>query len=149
MRKIALIVIHCTASRTTTNLTPAALDTLHRSRGWACCGYHYYITKDGTIHPMRPTNIPGAHARGHNRESIGIAYEGGLTAHGQPADTRTPEQRSSLRTLLRQLRHDHPAARILGHRDLSPDRNQDGHIDPHEWIKQCPCFNAAQEYADI
>ncbi|MBF1379524.1 MAG: N-acetylmuramoyl-L-alanine amidase, partial [Porphyromonas sp.] len=32
---------------------------------------------------------------------------------------------------------------------LSPDRNGDGKIDAHEWIKLCPCFDASREYAYI
>lgn len=52
-RNITLIVVHCTASKCTSNLTPEALDALHKRQGFTECGYHYYITKDGTIHHMR------------------------------------------------------------------------------------------------
>ena len=48
-RNITLIVVHCTASKCTSNLTPEALDALHKRQGFTECGYHYYITKDGTI----------------------------------------------------------------------------------------------------
>ena len=51
-RNITLIVVHCTASRCTSNLTPEALDSMHKRQGFVECGYHYYITKDGTIHHM-------------------------------------------------------------------------------------------------
>jgi hypothetical protein len=30
---------------------------------------------------------------------------------------------------------------VCGHRDLSPDLNGNGEIEPEEWIKQCPCFD--------
>ena len=33
--------------------------------------------------------------------------------------------------------------RLCGHRDLSPDLNGNGEIEPEEWIKECPCFDAA------
>lgn len=148
-RPITLIVIHCTASRCTANLTPSALTAMHRQRGFNGCGYHFYITSNGTIHPMRPLNLPGAHAYGHNAHSIGIAYEGGLNAQGIPADTRTPEQRNALRALLTALHTIYPQAPILGHRDLSPDLNHNGTIDPGEYIKQCPCYNAIAEYSDL
>jgi N-acetylmuramoyl-L-alanine amidase len=36
--------------------------------------------------------------------------------------------------------------RITGHRDLSPDIDKDGVVEPNEWVKQCPCFNAETEY---
>lgn len=75
-RNITLIVVHCTASRCTSNLTPEALDSMHKRQGFAECGYHYYITKDGTIHHMRDITHVGAHAKGYNTPSIGVAYEG-------------------------------------------------------------------------
>ena len=87
-RNITLIVVHCTASRCTSNLTPEALDSMHKRQGFAECGYHYYITKDGTIHHMRDITHVGAHAKGYNTPSIGVAYEGGLDASGHAADTR-------------------------------------------------------------
>ena len=39
--------------------------------------------------------LPGAHCRGHNKYSIGICYEGGLDARGNPR--RIPVRRSSVR----------------------------------------------------
>lgn len=148
-RTINLIVIHCTASRCTSTLTPEALDAEHRRRGFNGCGYHFYITRGGQVHVMRDIALTGAHAKGYNSHSIGIAYEGGLDANAQPADTRTPEQKQTLIALLRQLRNTYPAARICGHRDLSPDLNGNGVIEPQEYIKMCPCFNAANEYAAL
>lgn len=148
-RTINLIVIHCTASRCNTDLTPAALEREHRARGFASCGYHFYIRKNGIIHPMRPVNLMGAHAYGYNSHSIGIAYEGGLNAQGIPADTRTPEQSSALRALLHTLLTTYPGTRILGHRDLSPDLNHNGTIERNEYIKQCPCYDATAEYSDL
>lgn len=145
MRKIDLIVIHCTASREDSVLTPEALTKMHRLRGFNGCGYHYYIRRDGEICTMRPVERVGAHAKGFNANSIGIAYEGGLDAKGRPADTRTPEQKHSLRVLLRVLQGDFhiPPERVVGHRDLSPDLDGDGVVEPEEWTKQCPCFDVA------
>ena len=37
-------------------------------------------------------------------------------------------------------------ALILGHRDLSPDLNGNGLIEPNEYLKQCPCFDVMKEY---
>ena len=149
MRPIKRIIIHCTATRADRPFTPSALEASHRQRGFTACGYHHYITTDGVTHEMRPVEQPGAHAKGYNLASIGIAYEGGLDADFHPADTRTTAQRNALRTLLVRLRHQFPQAQIMGHRDLSPDLNKDGQIEPREYVKQCPCFNAIPEYADI
>ena len=46
----------------------------------------------------------------------GICYEGGLDAHGHPADTRTDFQKHSLRVLVMLLLRDYPGA-------LSKDRS--------------------------
>ena len=131
MRKIDLIVIHCTATREDKSLSPAELDRMHRQRGFNGCGYHYYVRRDGEICSMRPVGQVGAHAKGHNANSIGIAYEGGLDAGGNPADTRTAEQTEQLTLLLMRLAKLFPGARIRGHRDMS------GSIP-----KACPCFDA-------
>ena len=96
-RMVDLIVIHCSATKETSRLTPLALDRMHRQRGFNGCGYHYYIERDGKINSMRPSEKVGAHARGYNAHSLGICYEGGLDKNGRAADTRTERQKVSLR----------------------------------------------------
>ena len=86
-----------------------------------------------------------AHAKGHNATSIGICYEGGLDARGRPKDTRTEWQVHSMRVLVKTLLKQYPGSRVCGHRDLSPDLNANGEIEPEEWIKQCPCFNVIED----
>lgn len=97
---------------------------------------------------MRPLEKVGAHAKGYNQNSIGVCYEGGIR-DGKPADTRTDAQRESLTALLVALVSAFPGSKIVGHRDLSPDLNGDGIVEPNEWIKSCPCFDATKEYQDI
>ena len=41
---------------------------------------------------------------------------------------------------------DYPGCRVCGHRDLSPDLNGNGEIEPEEWIKACPCFEVKAEW---
>ena len=93
----------------------------------------------------RPLGQIGAHAKGHNAHSIGICYEGGLDCNGHPADTRTPEQKSALRLLVHQLLKRFRNSYVCGHRDLSPDLNGNGVIEPEEWVKVCPCFEVGKE----
>lgn len=140
-RPIRLIVVHCTATREDTDFTQADLLRCHRARGMKTVGYHFYIRKDGFIWTTRPLHRCGAHVRGHNADSIGIAYEGGLDAQGRPADTRTQRQKFSMRALIRTLKKGFPEAEVCGHRDLSPDRDGNGTVEPEEWLKQCPCFD--------
>jgi N-acetylmuramoyl-L-alanine amidase len=47
------------------------------------------------------------------------------------------------------MRKLYPKAVILGHRDTSPDLNGNGIVEPCEWLKECPSFDAAKEYARL
>ena len=136
-RRIALIVVHCSATRADRSFPVEALRRCHvQERGFADIGYHFYITRDGEICQGRPLEKVGAHCRNHNSHSIGICYEGGLDAACCPKDTRTLEQRGSLLALLRELRRQFPKALIVGHHDLNP-------------MKECPCFSCTKEYSNI
>lgn len=135
MRKIDLIVVHCTATPAGRDVSVADIDAWHRRRGFDCIGYHYIVGLDGSVHPGRPVGKVGAHARGYNARSIGVAYVGGLDADGRPADTRTAAQRLALHSLLVSLVKRFPVARIIGHRDVA--------------AKACPCFDATAEYASL
>ena len=145
MRQINLLVIHCSATKENQPFTVYALESSHRKRGFNGIGYHYYIRQSGEVVNTRPLSRIGAHVKGYNRNSIGICYEGGLDKDGKPKDTRTPEQRAALRRLVNELQIRFPGCKVCGHRDLSPDLNRNGRIEPNEWTKQCPCFNVASE----
>ena len=136
MRKINLIVVHCSATRCDRRFSVEDLIAWHDAR-FGFTGYHYYITRDGQMYQTRHEQLVGAHAVGYNQHSIGVRYEGGLTPEGRPADTRTREQKAALNALVRRLKKAHPDARILGHRDL-PDVHKD-----------CPCFDAVAEYSSL
>lgn len=43
MRKIDLIVLHCSATRETQEYTPEQLERDHKARGFVRAGYNYYI----------------------------------------------------------------------------------------------------------
>lgn len=144
-RSITLIVVHCTATKVDADFTQKDLLRCHKARGMCMVGYHFYIRKDGFIWSTRPLEMVGAHCMGYNQESVGIAYEGGLDIQGLPADTRTPEQKHSMRVLIRTLKKMFPVSRVCGHRDLSPDSNGNGVVEPSEWLKQCPCFEVATD----
>lgn len=145
MREINLIVIHCSATREDRCFTEYDLEECHRRRGFDGAGYHFYIRKNGKIVTTRPVERIGAHAKGFNAHSIGICYEGGLDCNGRPKDTRTEWQKHSMRVLVKVLLKDYQGSKVCGHRDLSPDLNGNGEIEPEEWIKACPCFEVKTE----
>lgn len=150
MRQINLIVVHCSATPEGRDVTAADINKMHIARGFKKIGYHYVVRLDGTVETGRKENEIGAHAKGYNANSIGVCYVGGLASDGKtPKDTRTPAQKSALKKLLHTLKQRYPDARIVGHRDLSPDTNHNGKVDKWEWIKACPCFDAIPEYSNI
>ena len=133
-----MVVIHCSAVKPDQMSSVAQIDSWHRERGFQFgVGYHYVIRRDGSIEAGRPEWMVGAHCVNHNKYSIGVCYEGGLDARGQPADTRTAAQKTTLRQLLTDLHRRYPRAVIVGHHDLNPQ-------------KECPCIkNVAEEYKDL
>ena len=141
MRTITLIVVHCSAVRPDQTSSAKEIEKWHKDRGFNGIGYHYVIRRNGEIEPGRPESVIGAHChvkgQNHNKHSIGVCYEGGLDIRGQPADTRTAEQKVAMRRLLEDLHRRYPRAFIVGHHDLNPAKN-------------CPGFkNVVQEYADL
>lgn len=147
MRFIDRIVIHCSATRVTQDFTAEQVKAAHIARKFRTWGYHYYIRKNGLIETMRPVDQMGAHTTGYNAASIGICYEGGLDANGKVADTRTPAQKKAMLELLQKLTAQFKILYLDGHRDLSPDLNDNGTVESNEWIKMCPCFNVHDEFS--
>ena len=149
-RKITEIIIHCSATPEGRDYTVDDIRRWHKERGYSDVGYHYIVYRNGILAQGRDINVVGAHASGHNAHSIGICYIGGMNAENtQPEDTRTLRQKARLLSLLVDLRKLYPNARIIGHRDLSEDKNGDGIIDSSEWMKACPSFDAKSEYHRI
>ena len=82
-RKINLIVIHCSATRSNQRFTADMLRACHNARVQGKgVGYHYDIERDGQRYQTRSEDEIGMHARHYNAHSIGICYEGGLDEKG-------------------------------------------------------------------
>jgi N-acetylmuramoyl-L-alanine amidase len=107
------------------------IDIWHLDRGFASCGYHYVIRKDGTIEEGRPEKTPGAHCKGHNYDSIGVCYVGGWKGD----DDRTAEQMKSMHELCKKLYDKYGGLEFYSHSDFSN--------------KSCPNFNAKEELSYI
>lgn len=160
-RAVNLIVIHCSASpdgktlwegdaRAGTLRTPAqvidrwhAARDFHRSDAWrkvlnpqlAAIGYHWIVDLDGAISSGRHLDEAGAHCVGHNARSIGICVIG--------TQRFTVHQWGALAAIVASMRLKYPGASVCGHRDLSPDKDGDGLVEPWEWLKTCPGFSVA------
>lgn len=149
MRSIKRLVIHCSASINGRAYTIADIDRWHRERGFrrseaarrafkpelASIGYHYVIEIDGALCPGRLPDEVGAHAAGHNADSIGVCLVG--------TDAFTARQWHSLVRVIGEMGARFGQLQIVGHRDLSPDTDGDGVVERHEWLKTCPGFDVA------
>lgn len=136
MRTIKEIIVHCTATPEGRTVTVPDVITMHKQRGFATIGYHYLIGINGEVWKGRDINNPGAHTEGHNSDTIGIAYVGGMTKDMKlPKDTRTDAQKNALINLIRKLKNEYKIEKVSGHRDYA--------------AKACPCFDAKSEYKNV
>lgn len=160
MRTINRIFVHCTASWQD-NTTVGSLKAEFKAKGWKNPGYHYVIFPGGRIEKLLEEEKVANGVKGYNSHSVHVAWVGGIRyRNGKDKngnlvrkivsdDNRTPEQKLALFDLLTKLKLKYRNAQIMGHRDISPDLNHNGVIDPWERIKDCPCYDAMVEYIDI
>lgn len=151
MSKAVRIVVHCTGEPADAVRNKAYYRHLFFDVfGWQHWGYHAIVYQDGSWEMLQPLPQPKfghAHltygtmangAKGYNENSLHIAYVGGLTPHGsRPSDTRTAEQRATLRVLVAKWKHVYGIDEVLGHSQLPNVK------------KACPCFDARKEYSNV
>ena len=151
MSKVKRIVVHCTAEPANAVRSREYYRHLffevYRWKHW---GYHAIIYQDGSWEVLQQmpkptptgafiTNLTTANgAKNFNHDSLHLAYVGGLnvTAY-RPADTRTPEQRATLRYLVALWKHQYGISEVVGHSQLPGVK------------KACPCFDARKEYENV
>lgn len=155
MRKITRIFVHCTASLQATTTKESLLKEF-KNKGWKAPGYHYVVKPDGNIIEMLDESEVANGVKGYNANSIHVAWIGGIDYAYRKGiktlvniDNRTGAQKTALFDILTKLKLKYSDAEILGHRDISPDKNNNGIVDPWERIKECPLFDAKTEYAVI
>ncbi len=133
MREINFIAVHCTATQPT-----AAVESIQRhwkeQLGWKSPGYHHLIDETGMVHNLLPRDQVSNGVGGWNHQLINISYIGGVDPEGNPKDTRTPAQKKSLLSLVKELKEMFPTAKVQGHRDFPNVK------------KACPSFDATREY---
>ncbi len=123
-RKIRRIVVHCSDS---TFGDSELIRKWHLERGFADVGYHFVILngqrstqtpynpgQDGNVELGRPISVHGAHAYGHNRDSVGICLIG--------RDEFTLRQVMSAKVLIGELQREYqvPIQEVIGHYELTP-----------------------------
>lgn len=101
MRTINRIIVHHTASPDSWTLE--TIDQSHRDRGYSGVGYHFVVESSGLIRLGRPVVAVGAHAKGANRDSIGVCLVGAFHTEGAAVpSTQWAAAVSLVRDLMRQ-----------------------------------------------
>lgn len=133
---IHTIVIHYSATYPDQDTTRADIDHMHKQRGFREIGYHWFIRRDGTLEEGRAEGTLGAHVRGHNHNTIGICFAGGLDRETGPnvgVWNPTPAQEATMVQLIRDIQVRWPSAKkVVGHRNLGPTQCP-GRDDVTEW----------------
>ena len=119
MSRIRRVVIHHSASPRTTS--PDAIRNWHETKGWRAVGYHYLIDHRGKTHVGRPLPEMGAHAKGANRDSIGICVIGNNAELGQEWNTL---QRHALIELCKALLGVFPGLTFHAHKDVGSTKTR-------------------------
>ena len=130
MRQIKQIIVHCTATRPdwwekkTINEQVKEVEKWHVvDRGWKAIGYHYLIGRNGEVVQGRPIEMIGSHAKGQNKDSIGIALFGGFGSDADDLATEhfTPLQLAAAYDLIRKLQGQYNIKneRVIGHNRIS------------------------------
>ena len=154
MRKIENIFIHCSAGfGNVESIKKYWKDVLK----WHSVGYHRIIDESGDVQNIANYSKVVNGVRGYNGNSIHICYIGGVdkTNYKIAKDTRTENQKESLiceiNNVLEYLKEFQSISdvKILGHRDISPDTNNNGIVDSWERIKECPSFDVINEYKEL
>ena len=150
MAKIRRIVVHCTGDPADARRNREYFRRFFfETKGWKHFGYHAVVYQNGTwemLQQLPEVRADGGYidnatlangAAGYNWDSLHIAYVGGCVgADHRPADTRTAEQKKTLRALISLWKASYKISIVVGHRDLPNVK------------KACPCFDAIKAYAN-
>lgn len=141
MRRIDYIAIHCTATPQSTKID-SIKNYWKNILKWSRVGYHYIIEANGNVVKLCDISEPTNGVAGFNRNSVHIAYIGGVDKTGRPLDNRTNEQKLSMIDLIRSIRNEV----VLNQRTFPVIQ---GHKDFPKVAKACPSFDAKKEYESI
>ena len=126
-KKISLLVVHCSDTKNSQNLSATDIHKMHLGFGWNGIGYHKIIQRSGKVENGRPEYWIGAHVKGKNKISLGVCLIG--------KDKFTKKQFNSLEKVLRKWKSSYPNAKILGHRDTGNTKKTRPNFDVITWSK--------------
>lgn len=144
------MVVHCTATPAGREVTADELRAWHTApppagQGWKQVGYTDLFHLDGRVDRLVSNNedayVDGWEvtngAAGNNSVSRHIVYVGGCANNKAltPTDTRTTQQINALKQYVIDFHKNHPAVKILGHRDLPGVKKACPSFDVATWLK--------------
>lgn len=142
MRPIKRIIVHCAATPPSMDIGAEEIRRWHtdpkpEGRGWSDIGYHGVIRRDGMYEPGRPEYRSGAHARGHNADTLAVCLVGGVTKAGRPSNNFKPEQLMTLKHVILwwSAAYEIELEDVLGHRDLPGVAKACPSFDLRGWIR--------------
>jgi hypothetical protein len=112
--RVGLLVLHHTTGRYAGWETVRQIQAFHQgpTRKWSDVGYNFLVAPDGTVFEGRGWDRVGAHARGRNSESVGVAFIG---------DGRSPvpvEAQRAIVALAGEAERRFGRLQRVGHRDV-------------------------------
>lgn len=135
MTELQYLIIHCSATPATMDVTADDIRSWHQQRGWKQVGYADLITRDGTLVNLVPydeNEYVESHeitngAIGYNGKSRHVCLAGGVDENGNPQDNFTLEQKTCLVDYIKRFIELHPDCKVIGHNEIS--------------AKACPSFD--------
>ena len=126
-KNIKLLVVHCSDSDDSKNLSALDIHKMHLKFGWDGIGYHKIKKRSGKVENGRPEYWIGAHVKGKNDISLGVCLIG--------KNNFTRNQFISLERLLKKWKKSYPDAKIVGHRDTGNTKKTCPNFDVISWSK--------------
>jgi len=128
MNKVKYLFIHCSDTKISHYITGEDIKRWHtlpepQGRGWSKVGYNYFIRTDGTLDTLISFDDNGIvewneianGVKSFNDKSYHICYAGGQSYSGNPLDTRTGPQVTTMSKLIKEIIAKFPDIIIVGH----------------------------------
>ena len=167
-RPIAELVVHHTDTYENQNWNVDDIENWHVSRGFSEIGYHFLILREGgKLQVARNVSKQGAHAKegGHNENSIGISFVGGIIGHSskkgkvRSSSTFTSPQWKTFDLFVEAFLQVYPKCNVVGHNVTDPSHRTDPEFDVATYVRErfahenedetpTPALSAPQELAD-
>jgi N-acetylmuramoyl-L-alanine amidase len=118
------IIIHCSDSTPSEDLTVCDLNKLHRQKGFLNIRFHLIIKRDGSIEAGRDIDEVGSHTEDLDDQSVSICLIGGVETNkdNEPRLNYTARQWETLRNLVKSMCLLYPEANVVGFNEVDTNK---------------------------